>query len=211
MMAKNNTRNLSKIILMSSLITGLSACNHNDDDKLLARDSTPIDFSLTAEQVSNLNPGQSIYSGVVNIYGVDVGTRTQVRITGGEYSVITEPGTFNVADLTFTSEPSTALLGNRVVVKATSSEQFEDSHAVILEVGGVSSEMLLTTRPRDESPDAFTIAGNLQMSGTSFVGDGSLTFTGNLTTDIFDFQGANTVFGGLFASIVGCDLRGIRG
>ena len=158
MMAKNNTRNLSKIILMSSLITGLSACNHNDDDKLLARDSTPIDFSLTAEQVSNLNPGQSIYSGVVNIYGVDVGTRTQVRITGGEYSVITEPGTFNVADLTFTSEPSTALLGNRVVVKATSSEQFEDSHAVILEVGGVSSEMLLTTRPRDESPDAFTIA-----------------------------------------------------
>jgi hypothetical protein len=40
--------------------------------------------------------------------------------------------------------------------------------------------------------DAFTIAGNLQMAGTVFTGNGNLTFTGNVTTDIFDFQGSAT-------------------
>lgn len=40
--------------------------------------------------------------------------------------------------------------------------------------------------------DSFTIGGNLQMAGAVFTGDGSLTFTGDVTTDIFDFQGAST-------------------
>ncbi len=110
-------------------------------------DTTPNSFNLGKKL--NVEPSTTIQSDKRVVSGLSENIFVDINITGGTYSI-------NGVDKGSTA--SSVTNGDKIKVNITTLNQFSHLQKATLNIGGVSGNFITVTRPRDITPNPFTIA-----------------------------------------------------
>lgn len=116
-----------------------------------AKDTTPTAFEFTPATEQEINT--SIDSNTVTITGID--PETEISIENGTYSL--DGGE------TFTDAAATINTDQEVIVRLTTSGDYESDATATLTVGTESQNFVATTRSKDTTPDPFSILSALDV------------------------------------------------
>lgn len=133
---------------------------------LPGQDTVPDQFTLG--DFTGLDLGVEVISNTVVVAGIDA--PTTIAVIDGEYRI-------NMGS--WETDPGTVSLDDAVEVRGTSSAVPETYTESILNIGGVTDEMGMTTAEADTVPDQFSFgAAQLVASGTANVESEIVTITG---------------------------------
>ncbi|HEX6928582.1 MAG TPA: hypothetical protein VF267_05000 [Gammaproteobacteria bacterium] len=165
-------------------------------------DTKPDEFAFAP--LSNLFLETLATSEAVEIRGIDAAA--EIAVTNGEYAINDRP---------FTAAPGTVNAGDRVRVRAVSDAQANQVVTVILDIGGVKGEYVLTTGPvvnfADVDPAAFTLIEPPAVEKGAALTSDAFTVTGiNAPAPIVIAGGEYRIEDGEFTSEPGLVLPGQR-
>lgn len=129
---------LTQLSLATLLAMSMTACGGGGGESTPSTDSeqspdtTPDAFSFN--EIQNASLGATVQSNTIKISGIN--TLSTVSIQGGEYSI--EGGEF-------TSTNGSISNGQNIRVRTNAPMQHQSSHKVVLNIGGLSRDFIVTT------------------------------------------------------------------
>ncbi|WAJ71828.1 hypothetical protein [Catenovulum adriaticum] len=161
-----NKKQLRIVGSVLALAIGISGCIIDDNTRSQTRLKTELPAESTTPDLSSIQfssktallPNSWQESDMIKIFGLGIGVHIPIEIFGGEYSI-------NGGQ--FTSAAGTVKNRDEIVVRVTSSAEFNQSTSAQLALGDngeYSSEFVVTTSTQTTSVNAFNIAEKTKLT-----------------------------------------------
>ncbi len=133
------------------------------------------DFSVTTLQADDTTPDAFAFASLTNVPLISVQTSNMITVSGinAPSSISISAGEYSINGTAFTSDAGTVSAGDEVVIRQTSSTEFQTETITILTIGGVSENFSVTTAAAPENNAPLLQA----ISDQNATVDSLLTFT----------------------------------
>lgn len=183
----------SRMLLVMGVVA-LAACGGGGGGKSssVAPDTTPKTFTFTPQ--TDVLRNAVVISNTATISGIN--TATNVKITNGEYAIGSSDD--------FVSADGTITNGQSIKVRINAPDDFDETQAAELDVGGVKATFSVTTEKQDTEPKAFTFNPVIDAQFDSEHASGEITVEDiNDTTAISIANGKYSINGDDFTEAEG--------